>query len=217
MLAPFQQRDIDALRRAISEERLGTYLAAAGFDVEQALRLYVWNAQMGEAFHVSIQAVEIALRNQVNHTLIDVYGARWWEAPPLLMLLSEQAQSDIRLVLTRIRNRRLEVSNGQVVAGLSFGFWVGLLQKRYNPSLWSGRLHSAFPHYPPERNRATLAATAARVATLRNRIAHHEPIFQRDLSLEHADIMRLLRWISPRKAAWIRPYCRVQNLLRQKP
>jgi len=35
-----------------------------------ALALYLWNAQLGAAFHVPIQAVEVALRNSVNKALI---------------------------------------------------------------------------------------------------------------------------------------------------
>jgi hypothetical protein len=29
--------------------------------------------------------------------------------------------------------------------------------------------------------------------------------------------MELLTWLCPHKAAWVRPYCRVPALLRQKP
>ena len=41
----------------------------------------------------------------------------------------------------------------QIVAGLSFGFWVGLLQPKYNPDLWSSHLRVAFPHLPATETR----------------------------------------------------------------
>lgn len=217
MTAPVQQSLIDQLRPVISDERLGTYLTAAGFDGERALRLYVWNAEIGEAFHLPIQAVEVALRNRISDAFGTVFGAKWWKSPAFLAQLGADRKADLEHVLRRIRNRKLTLETGQVVAGLSFGFWVGMLQRRYNPTIWSGGLRSAFPHLPGNRNRASLAQAAARTAWLRNRIWHHEPIIKLDLSMEHAQILNLLDWLCPVKAVWIRPYCRVPQLLRHKP
>ena len=217
MTGPVQQSLIDQLKPVISEERLGTYLIAAGFDVDRALKLYVWNALIGEAFHLPIQAVEVGLRNRVSFAFANTFGTDWWKDDQFLAMLDEDRGADLRLVRQRIRNRKLSPVTGQVVAGLSFGFWVGMLHKRYNPPLWSRKLRQAFPSLPPDRSRASLAVAAGRVATLRNRIWHHEPIIKRDLSAEYGAVMTLLDWISPEKAAWIRPYCRVPHLLRQKP
>lgn len=217
MTGPVQQSLADRLRPVISDERLGTYLTAAGFDADRALKLYVWNAQVGEAFHLPIQAVEVGLRNRINIALVSEFGTDWWKQGRLLALLDHERTADLNLVLRRIRNRKLKAGTGQIVAGLSFGFWLGMLQKRYNPSLWSSQLRSAFPSLPADRNRASLAVAAARVVTLRNRIWHHEPIIGRDLSADHGTVMTVLEWICPVKAAWVRPYCRVPQLLRQKP
>jgi hypothetical protein len=217
MTSPVQPRLIDRLRPVISDARLGTYRVAAGFDDERALALYLWNAEVGEAFHLTIQAVEVALRNRTSAALERLFGAEWWASPDLLSVLDGERKADLDLVLKRIRNRKLPLAAGQVVAGLSLGFWVGMLHKRYNPTLWGGRLHQAFPDYPLDRNRASLAEAASRVAWLRNRIWHHEPIIHLDLSLEHARVVRLLRWLSVAKADWIVPHSRLAQLLHNKP
>lgn len=217
MSNPVQPSLLGRLRPAISDARLSTYLTAAGFDEDRALALYLWNVQIGEAFHLPIQAVEVALRNRIHAALSGTYGPAWWRDAGLAAQLDMERTADLALVMRRIRNRKLALDSGQVVAGLSFGFWVGMLQKRYNPPLWSGRLHRAFPDYPANRNRATLARTAGRVAWLRNRIWHHEPIIGHDLSAEYGSIMMLLAWLSAPKAEWIRANSRVPTLLRQKP
>lgn len=217
MVGPLQQSLIDELRPVISDERLGTYLTAAGFDVDRALKLYVWNAQVGEAFHLPIQAVEVALRNRVSMALSAQFGEEWWKKQPLLEALDDGRRTDIEVVLRRIRDRKQPFVPGQVVAGLSFGFWVGMLQRRYHPAIWSTQLRAAFPDLPMNRNRGSLATAASRTAWLRNRIWHHEPIIKLDLSAEYGTVMTLLTWITPAKANWIRPYCRVPVLLRQKP
>lgn len=217
MSDPVQPSLLDRLRPAISDARLSTYLTAAGFDEDRALALYLWNVQIGEALHLPIQAVEVALRNRIHATLSETFGPAWWSDPALGALLDSERATDLGVVLRRIRNRKLPLNDGQVVAGLSFGFWVGMLQKRYSPPLWSGRLHQAFPDYPSTRNRATLAKAGGRVAWLRNRIWHHEPIIHLDLSAEYGGIMALLAWLSGPKAEWIRANSRVPALLRVKP
>lgn len=217
MAGHIQQSLIEQLKPVISEERLGTYLTAAGFDVDRALKLYVWNALIGEAFHLPIQAVEVGLRNRIGFAFAETFGPEWWKDDQFLTMLDDERRADLQLVRQRIRNRKLSPITGQIVAGLSFGFWVGMLHKRYNPLLWSKQLRPAFPSLPLDRSRASLAVMSGRVATLRNRIWHHEPIIKRDLSAEYGAVMTLLQWISPEKAAWLRPYCRVPQLLRQKP
>ena len=64
----------------ISRERFSTYLTGAGHDESRALALYLWNAQVGAAFHIPLQAVEVALRNSVNHALVAKFGAEWWKS-----------------------------------------------------------------------------------------------------------------------------------------
>lgn len=208
---------IDQLRPTISSDRLGTYLTAAGFNQDRALRLYVWNAHVGEAFHLPIQGTEVGLRNRINSALIAEFGPDWWKEERFLRLADRERKQDIEAATRRIKNRGTPLCTAQIVATLSFGFWVGMLQARYNPELWTKHLRSSFPNLPIDKTRYDLAGEAKRVADLRNRIWHHEPIFRMNLSHEYAAVLTLLHWICPIKEGWIRPACRVPTLLRSKP
>lgn len=212
-----QQSLIDQLRPTLSSDRIGTYLTASGFDEQRALKLYIWNAHIGEAFHVAIQGAEVGLRNRIDSGFSTVFGPEWWQNPAFLRNLDHEGAKDIETAKKRIRNRGSTLSTGQMIATLSFGFWVGALQPRFNPPVWASHLRTSFPDLPPSNSRYDLAAEAKRVRDLRNRIWHHEPIFRMNLSDEHASVMRLLTWVCPIKAGWIRPLCRVPQLLRQKP
>lgn len=208
---------LDHLKRSISEERLATYLTAAGFDTDRALRTYLWNAQIGEAFHLPIQGVEVGLRNCVNRALCGKYGGNWWSEPSLLGLLGPDKLRDLEVARRRITHRRAPMETSQIVATLSLGFWVGMLHRQYNPQLWSSALRGTFADLPRNRKLSDLAAHARRVRDLRNRIWHHEPIFRMNLSEEYRVVMELLTWICPVTSGWIRPNCRVPQVLRQKP
>jgi len=212
-----QESLIDQLRPTISSDRLGTYLTAAGFDNDRALRLYVWNAKIGEAFHFSIQAVEVGLRNCINAALCAQFGADWWDADDFLALIDHERKKDLTTAKQRIANRGVTLCTAQVVANLSFGFWVGMLQPRYNPNLWSRQLRVAFSKLPDDKNRYDLAASAKQVADLRNRIWHHEPVFRMSLADEFRQVMIVLGWICPIKAKWVRENSAVMALLRQRP
>jgi hypothetical protein len=213
----FNKTDIAGLTATISPERFNTYLIAAGHEPARALRLYMWNAQVGEAFHVPIQAVEVSLRNRANAALVAAFGPDWWQAQPFLDIANADRRDDLEVVRRRIKNRKLPLVTGQIVAGLSFGFWAGVLHGSYNPPVWGGLLRATFPNLPANRGRKSLHKSAGDIAFVRNRIWHHEPIFKRDLSKDYATVMEMLEWICPIKAQWVQPHCRVPELLMAKP
>jgi hypothetical protein len=206
-----------ALAEIISPLRLGTYLNAAGHDVERALQMYLWNAKIGEAFHIPVQAVEVGLRNRVSDGLAVAFGSEWWRESAFLDTVQAKRIDDIELVRKRLISKRKPIVTGQMIAGLSFGFWVAMLGARYYPSIWSRQLRPAFPHLPTGVNLQTLHQEVQAIADFRNRIWHHEPIFRRDLSTDFARCMKVLNWLCPTKAGWIKQHCRVSKLLREKP
>jgi hypothetical protein len=117
----------------LSRRRFDTYHIAAGHDAERALALYLWNAKLGASFHVPIQAIEVALRNRVNRALMTEFGPNWWSAHRLGLLLDRERINDLETVKSRISRKKLRLDTDQIVASLSFGFWVGMLQAKYNP------------------------------------------------------------------------------------
>jgi hypothetical protein len=203
--------------QTLSSDRFGKYLTAAGGDVDRAIRLYIWNAHVGEAFHTPIQTVEVALRNSINHALVAKFGPEWWQDPGFLGVVDIERRQDLNTVKTRIRNRNQVLSTPQIVASLSFGFWASMLQPRYNPAIWSSQLKASFPSLPATETRGSLWSAARDVGFLRNRISHHEPIFERDLTRDFGAIMKLIAWVCPTTGTWIRPHCRVPTLVRAKP
>ena len=206
-----------ALSEIISHLRIGTYLKASGQDADRALSLYLWNAKMGEAFHLPIQSYEVGLRNRVSDGIQAVFGPDWWCDPSFIKEAGGKRVRDIKLVLNRLKSKNVPPDTGQLVAGLSFGFWIAMLDGRYNINIWSAQLRTAFPHLPDDVNRKILHARSTKIADFRNRISHHEPIFKRNLSLDYSMCMEGLKWLCPTKASWIKPHCRVSAMMREKP
>ena len=160
---------IHALSEIISPLRLGTYLNASGHDADRALRLYLWNAKIGEAFHIPIQSVEVGLRNRVSDGLTIAFGAEWWQDKQFQRLAGARRCDDIEMVWRRLDRKGKTMAGGQVVAGLSFGFWVDVLDKRFFPAIWSVHLADAFPHIPGDVDHGVLRTETRKVADLRNK------------------------------------------------
>ncbi|HZZ65219.1 MAG TPA: hypothetical protein VFE17_06970 [Candidatus Baltobacteraceae bacterium] len=117
--------------------------------------------------------------------------------------------------------RQGEALAGKVVAELKFVFWVSMFTRRHDATLWNGKLHIEFPNLP-----RTLLALDARtllynqlneVRIFRNRIAHHEPIFARDLDADYRRIRKLVAWRSHTAADWLDGLQEVGTLLAARP
>ena len=106
------------------------------------------------------------------------------------------------------------------MAELGFGFWSHLTTASHEKSIWVPYLHHA---YPTSTRRADIDRVIGNINVVRNRIAHHEPVFDRirtpDLEPAsiHAELVRVLRMIAPDVAAHIEPTSTVAAVIAAKP
>ncbi|HCX85003.1 MAG TPA: hypothetical protein DHV14_07705 [Micrococcales bacterium] len=181
-----------ALDRAISPDRLGTYLGAANGDVGLARELYVWDRDVASALLADIAIAEVALRNALNLRLSADYGPDWYRTRDLFDQRSVRA-----LASAWSRLPRAGRTPGRLVAQLTLGFWVGLLDAgaemgpapqdyRANyEDLWRRTLSRGFPGGRVAAaaagrvfNRAWVHSVALEIQGVRNRAAHHEPLLR---------------------------------------
>ena len=216
----YTEEAIEEIETSLSRERLGTYLDAAGDDRKRAIRFHAWNTAVSAAFYGPLQGLEVALRNAMHRQLAERYGPAWYDNPNTGL---DKGALD-RVVAARPELARVGYGDeaSRIVAALSFGFWVSLTgpggrlesgrKANYEMTLWRPALRRAFPH------RETLTRKQAHhplndLRALRNRIAHHEPIFMRDLAGDHKRILDVAGWISPGLRTWIEYHSRVLDLL----
>lgn len=114
----------------------------------------------------------------------------------------------------RISREHKSPTRGRVVAGLSFGFWRALFDKKYS-ALWVSHLHRAFPNGSGDR--AQIAAVMSNLVPFRNRIAHHETIVRRPIERHYDELLELATYIDVDAAAWIRSIARVERVLSERP
>lgn len=202
--------DVAELTRLLSAGRLATYTEACGGDQEQALRLYAWNVAVASAFWGGFNVLEVAVRNVIHSQLTRLAGREDWWAGRLRFHPFEQQRIADAISSAR-RAKGEEMLPGHVVAELNFGFWTGLLANRYHQRLWIPALSQAFPCLTGRRRELHRKQESLR--KLRNRIAHHEPIFGRDLAADHDRLMSVLSAIAPSAVVWVQSRSRVPDVL----
>ncbi|MEB3052112.1 hypothetical protein KV112_20585 [Mycolicibacter sp. MYC123] len=210
---------IDAL---LSEARFARYVDRYSGDRMLARRLYTWNLAVSSALWGPIHVLEIAVRNALHDRLVERTGrGDWWADTRVHLCRNEQEAIDSAIV-TLQRRGTADPSSDQVVAATSFGLWVGLTGEgvprdrtlSYETTLWQPRLQHAFP-YRENRRRKYIRAKLDDVRVLRNRIAHHEPIYRSPLQNLYDDIREIAGMVHPDARQFIESHSRAQEVIDQ--
>lgn len=207
----YEQKVIDAVELAISPERFRPYILRAGGSRLRAVWIYERNTAIAEALYGVTQGIEIAVRNSIHRELSGAFGAYWFEE----FSFGETQDKMLTEAKGAIARDRRPVTPGAVVAELNLGFWVALLTRAYEKTLWVPCLHRAFPHAYVEKrgqtaviqvkiDRCDIHERLDNIRYLRNRIAHHEPLLKLDLPQCYSRTLEALKWICPISAQWVR-------------
>lgn len=209
-----------AVRQALSVARMTTYDAAASGDTSLALDLYRWNAEVSGAFMTPLHICEVATRNAVSEVLEGLYGRRWPWSRGFEQSLPRPTRG--YKPLQDLRNARSgQPTLGKVIPELKFVFWQKMFTGRNDARLWIPALRRTFPNIGTtqsvQQQRLGIYGDLEQIRKLRNRIAHHEPIFSRDLAQDLAVISRLLGLRSSETELWLGQIETVTGLLPNRP
>jgi hypothetical protein len=202
---------IPAVRNALSLSRIGTYdkaVVVTGDVGPEAIALYDWNAQISGAFMAALHICEVVIRNAVSDALTVVYGDRWpWSRgferslPAPAQIGSYNQRRDLQSA------RRNQLTTGKAIPELKFVFWQKMFTDRHDVRLWDVHLRRVFPNLAAAKTitqlRQEIYADLDHVRFLRNRIAHHEPIFRKNLANDLDKIAALIRFRCNETADWM--------------
>lgn len=166
-----------------------------------------------------LSTVEVILRNAMALSLAELHRSRGGDGNWLLdpgFVLTPLHKVHVDDAAERLSRRAQVLTLDSLIPELNFGFWRYLLAKRYIAKFWAG----AFCHGLPGVGNDQVKGFVARVGRLheiRNRIAHHEPIFGRRLDLDHRDCLLVLGAVCPVTAQWAEGISRIPEVLANTP
>lgn len=195
---------VASLYRTLSASRMKTFDDAVMHSTCSALDLYAWNANVSASLLAPLHICEVSLRNAIAEAIEYKYGPNWpWDASFQRSLPDPGGRGvysprrDIANVASRYQ------STGKIIPELKFVFWETMLTARHDGRLWNSLLKMIFPNLPifpalsPRKSvklgRLHLHARIENIRSLRNRIAHHEPIFTRNLMADMHAITAITR------------------------
>jgi len=219
---PFLPDEANELPFIISAPRFATYLQAMGNDRDKALALYEWNLDLSSALIVPLQVCEVAIRNGVAEAIQTVHGPNWpWTNGFIRSLPRPKRQFDYNPALDLTRCAKVQPTTGKIVAELKFAFWENIFTKGQDSRIWDTHFRTFFPGSPINLTIAQCREIAYKdlrsIRRLRNRIAHHEPIFTRNMADEYRRIHDMIAWRSPISASWMDKKQVVLPLVAQRP
>ena len=170
--------------RIISEERMSRYVQACGGDTRKAMTLYRYNLQLSQELFTIISCFEIALRNAINKELTVRLGSEWLKDSILPGgIFSIRNTHKTCEIITNSYQRLLHeqaYTHTKLIAEMEFGVWKYMFSPvQFNQT---GRV---LLHVFPNKERSTAETQynhsyffneLDKVNTMRNRIAHHEPV-----------------------------------------
>ena len=213
------KQEIYILSGAFSSQRLEKYINLYNGDVTKVAAHFKANIALSESLYTSLSVFEVTLRNALSKELERMMGRKDWYSvfpsnPALKSLTSE-----VTVAIRHISQRGEMVSPDKIIAELTFGFWVTLLNSEYELSLWKS-LRLAFPHMPKkDRKRKNVSSPCNALRKLRNRVFHHESIcWDLDYITDiHNRLVMVLGWINTDMPSWLDEvdhFCKVVDEIR---
>jgi hypothetical protein len=230
-----------AIRKSLTKPRLGKYLTRSGHKFHFTMQWYLWNARLAKAFQYPLQVLEVTLRNAVVEHLHRGGAPEEWAFDQPTIDRLEKSDPGIRDLLNKSKRQLLSktlprrevtqlraipdaqdiasygrITTNDVIANMSFDFWARLLGPQFE-SEWHGTVHTVFSN-DPRVTRRSIWSGVMRIKDFRNRVAHHEPIFQlADLQDIHAEILRLTGLRCTTTKTWLQHFSTFQSVFKQMP
>lgn len=208
-----------AISDALSEPRMETYhqrQRTTSKEDPAALTLYLWNARVASAMFLPLHLLEVVIRNAISEAITKALdNPEWPFVEGFSMRLPNKQRRELRLLVER------HDTVNKIIPELKFSFWESMLTRRHDDRIWNRYFWATFPHSDKTRSvsesRQAIHSDLEYLRRLRNRIAHHEPIFTRHLDTDYQLIYNLIELRCNETASWMDSHQDVSDVLALRP
>ena len=233
----YNEVTIKELKKSLSEQRFATYLKKAQNDEILALELYLYNLRLAESLFLPLNITEVTLRNTVDEVLVSKFGHDWYLNHHFQChVLNDKSRESLDEAIERVKQKKkqkrkkiiaknktsnketIRHNRGKIISETTFGFWLNLLtRKEYSEKIWGTEIYIPFPYLKKSESLDTIRKLARTIGFLRNRVAHHEPIFNMNIPDLYKKMVRLTQAQTYITAQWMEQHSRVNEVIRTKP
>lgn len=168
----------------LSSKRLERYLKASKNRKRKAMSIYNENLRLSKEVYVLVSYFEVTLRNAIDRQLVAKLGEDWLRdaVQPGGIFDNPKCHDSYKIIKARYESlaRKDEYTHSKLLSSLEFGIW----RYMFSPSQYKATgqvLLKVFPKKPKstpqlQYNNVYFFNELNYINTLRNRIAHQEPI-----------------------------------------
>lgn len=200
------------IKHSLSTARLSTYESVTS-DLAKAIELYRWNLAVSAAFLECLSVCEVVVRNAVSEAIQAAHGESWVTDSTFQGRLPKNAKQTLQKAVCKSR------TVDKTIPELPFVFWQSMFTSRFDADIWNKQLNTIMPN-AENKNVAQLRREIYEdldtLRQLRNRIAHHEPIFNRDLEADHQRLHKIIAYRSFEVSGWVAGWQRINKLLQSR-
>ena len=170
--------------RFFSQKRVSRYVQACGSDTRKAMTLYRYNLRLAQEIFTIISCFEVSLRNAIDEKLVPILGSEWLKdsVMPGGILTTPKLKKTYNTIIYSYNklDSQGEYSHSKLIASMDFGMWKYMFSP-LQYQLTHQSLLGIFPYKMRSTpschiNHTYFFNELDKVNTLRNRIAHHEPV-----------------------------------------
>ncbi len=208
------QYNLDEIIQCISEPRLRSYQRTRGVPPAVLLDYYVLTIKQNQKLYPAFHILEIILRNKIHSVIAEIFKTKEWLLEyyfhknliinKSFLDLRKESKEDIERQINssykeatkKMSEKNRPIIEGDLIAGLTFGFWTTLLGRPFSNVLGDKglfiKVFSEFKFAKIGTKEFTLGEAEVRykineIRKERNRIFHHEKI-------HHFERIELLIW-----------------------
>ena len=195
-----------------SQKRLSRYVLACGDDKRKAIALYRYNLRLAQELLTIVSCFEVSLRNAIDGILMLKLGEEWLKNSVssggiFTLPVLHKTNKTITDALNKLREQG-KYSHSKLLAQMDFGMWKYM----YSPVQYNLTHQSLMGVFPNKQrstphlhiNQSYIFNELDKINTLRNRIAHNEPlcfrtgqavIYTEYIRIEYQKIQTLFQWM----------------------
>ena len=170
--------------RFFSQKRVSRYVQACGSDTRKAMTLYRYNLRLAQEIFTIISCFEVSLRDAIDEKLDLILGSEWLKdsVMPGGIFTTPKLKKTYNTIIYSYNklDSQGEYSHSKLIASMDFGMWKYMFSP-LQYQLTHQSLLGIFPYKMRSTpschiNHTYFFNELDKVNTLRNRIAHHEPV-----------------------------------------
>ena len=223
MVSSLQENLIDLF----SLNRLKSYKFNVNDDNTVVLERYLFNIEVSKALYPLLSVLEVSLRNRLNKAIETTFTTNWLikEIKQQDILLDNEHKKLLEAQCKLLKKGHKLVSNDDLIAELSLGFWIHLCSKKYKTKLWHKKdffriVFADYPNFSEFDKLSKIFPLLQLMLKLRNRVFHHEIVINNPYGIENCynDLKTLLGYISCDSVNYLDRICDFKEVVtKQKP